>query len=275
MTIVSNDKMELTIIISYYKALDNLRVILQALNRQSVLNFEVILSEDDYNEETIDFVLQNAVKYKFPLIHLYQSEDKGFRKNEMLNRSILRSNTGKLIFIDGDCVPHKDFTRVYSSYVREGFIFEGRSVMLSESITHWTKKNHSLARLNFISILFSASEMKKEGIYFPFFSLSLKKGGRGLLGRNWGVSKKALLDINGFDMDYVHAGVGEDVDVEWRLKAMGLKTISMKNKAIVYHLYHPRGYSEDMVKANYHLMNEKQEDNNVFCLNGLGNVNSN
>ena len=47
--------MELTVIISYYKALDNLKLILQSLALQSRKNFEVIISEDDYNEKTIEF----------------------------------------------------------------------------------------------------------------------------------------------------------------------------------------------------------------------------
>jgi len=267
-----NDKMELTIIISYYKALDNLKLILQSLNKQTFLNFEVILSEDDFNSETIDFISQNADKYKFPLLHLFQQEDNGFRKNEMLNRSILRSGSDKMVFIDGDCVPHTRFAEVYANYIRDGYIYEGRSVMLGEKITLWSKKNNSIRKLNLFPILFSGSERKKEGLYFPYFSLSLKKRGRGLLGRNWGVSKQALLDVNGFDMDYVYAGVGEDVDVEWRLRANGLRTKSMKNKAIVYHLYHPRGYFEDMVQANYKMMFGKQKENNVFCLNGISNL---
>ena len=42
--------MKITIIISYYKALTNLKLILKALNNQSNNNFEVIISEDDQNE---------------------------------------------------------------------------------------------------------------------------------------------------------------------------------------------------------------------------------
>jgi GT2 family glycosyltransferase len=80
------------------------------------------------------------------------------------------------------------------------------------------------------------------------------------------------MEVNGFDMDYVHAGVGEDVDVEWRLKANGIKTKSMKNISIVYHIDHPKGYSEEMVKFNFKLMNEKQKENNIRCLNGLENI---
>ena len=51
--------MKLTIIISYYKNLNNLKLILKALNNQSVNNFEAIISEDDNNDETIDFVKNN------------------------------------------------------------------------------------------------------------------------------------------------------------------------------------------------------------------------
>ena len=81
-----------------------------------------------------------------------------------------------------------------------------------------------------------------------------------------------MLDINGFDTDYIYAGVGEDTDIEWRLKAIGLKAKSMKNKSIVYHLYHPRGYSEEKVRFNFELMYKKQKENNVQCLNGIKNI---
>ena len=127
--------MELTIIISYYKAIDNLKLILKALNNQSNRNFEVILSEDDYNENTIEFILQNNHLFFFPITHLYQKEDNGFRKNEMLNRSIVQSKTNKLTFIDGDCIPHKHFVRENLKSMKEGYIYIGRAVLLGKKLT--------------------------------------------------------------------------------------------------------------------------------------------
>ena len=48
--------MRLTVIISYYKALDNLRLILKALSQQSCHDFEVIVSEDTgYQKPMIEF----------------------------------------------------------------------------------------------------------------------------------------------------------------------------------------------------------------------------
>ena len=259
--------MELTIIISYYKALANLKLLLKALNNQSNTNFEVILSEDDNNEETIAFLLNNKQYYNFPIQHLYQKENIGFRKNTMLNRSIGQAKSGKIAFIDGDCIPHQHFVKAYVKNINPNYILSGRRVMLSEGISLALLRNSSFNQLNFLSLVFSASTSIKESIYFPFFQLSTKT--RGLLGCNWGILKQHLLDVNGFDEDYIRAGVGEDNDIEWRLEANGLKKKSIKNKAIVYHIYHPRSYAEEGVLKNFKLFKIKQEANHIRCLNGI------
>ncbi len=62
--------------------------------------------------------------------------------------------------------------------------------------------------------------------------------------------KEHLLEVNGFDEDYVRAGVGEDVDIEWRLKQNGIKLKSIRFGAIVYHLHHDVNYSNDDIKYN-------------------------
>ena len=259
--------MKITIVISYYKALDNLKIIIEALNNQSDRDFELIVSEDDINQETLNFIEDAKIISPFDIYHIHQLEDKGFRKNKMLNRAILTSHTDYMVFIDGDCIPHKYFVKQYKDSFREGFIFIGRSVMLSEKLSQQIKKEQTISKLTFTNVLFSNSKMKKEGIYFPSFQLSAKT--RGLVGRNWGIYKQHLIDVNGFDEDYVFAGVGEDVDIEWRLLSSGITRKSVKNKAIVYHLYHERGYSEVNVAQNYQLLFEKQKKNNIVCLNGL------
>lgn len=258
---------ELTIIISYYKALDNLRLILMALNVQSHNSFEVIISEDDYNLETITFVENNRNIYNFPIQHLYQKEDLGFRKNMMLNRSIVESNSEFLVFIDGDCIPHKHFVKQYLTNSELGYIFWGRRVMLSEKTSNKLLLQQFINSMNLISLIFSGSEKIKDAIYSPMFSLSFKE--KGMKGCNWGIRKQHLIAINGFDEDYVRAGVGEDDDVEWRLKETGLNKKSMKNKAIVYHLYHPRTYTSEGVDKNNELLKVKKQANNIKCLNGL------
>lgn len=258
---------ELTVVISYYKALDNLKLILKALSSQSSMDFEVILSEDDNNQETIEYIESLKPHINFPIRHLYQKVDIGFRKNQMLNRAINSSVAEKIAFIDGDCVPHRHFVKQYILNIDSHSFCIGRAVMLDEKITESIKKAQLLHKLSFFSILFSNSNKVKESIFFPYFTLSLKL--KGLVGRNWGVSKKALIEVNGFDEDYIHAGIGEDVDIEWRLLKHGLRKKSVKNKAIVYHLYHKRWYSSKTERLNYSVMQQKIQQGKIQCINGI------
>lgn len=258
---------DLTIVISYYKALDNLKVIFKALNRQSCQRFEVILAEDDNNAETVSYIESVRPKLNFPMVHLSQEVDDGFRKISMLNLSISQAKTDKIVFIDGDCIPHKHFAKQYLQCIdRESFCI-GRSVMLDQKTSETVKSSQSLLPLNFFKLIWSSSGKKKEGFYFPLFQVSFKT--RGIVGRNWGCLKKALIEINGFDEDYNHAGAGEDSDIEWRLMAHGLRKKSVKNKAIVYHLYHKRWYATEQVEQNLNMMWQKIQAGQVRCLNGI------
>ena len=259
--------MKLTIIISYYRALHNLSLILFALNHQSCQNFEVILSEDDYNDETITYLLQHKNAFNYCITHIYQKIDDGFRKNNMLNKCINNCKTELIAFIDGDCIPHKHFVKAYINHLKTGKFLIGRSVLLGKEISKNILKSQSLEQLNFFALLKTDSTKLKEGIYSPMFSLSFIN--KGLVGRNWGICKHHLEDINGFDEDYITAGVGEDVDIEWRLMANGIKRKSIKNKAIVYHIYHSKQYSELEVQKNFELMYSKKLSNNIYCINGL------
>ncbi len=260
---------KISLIISYYKALENLKLILEALNNQSDQNFEVIISEDDNNKETISFLNQILKKYSYSIKHVNQKSDNGFRKNIMLNKSIKIAAGETIVFIDGDCIPHKHFIHAYNKNTIDGFMLKGRRIMLCEELTKKIKASKNLKLLSLSSILKSNSKKKKEAIYTNNISLILSMKGKGLLGCNWGIKKKHLIEINGFDEDYVKAAVGEDTDIEWRLKAINIKNKSMKNKAIVYHLFHKTGYSKDDVQHNNVILAEKIKANNYVCINGI------
>jgi len=172
-----------------------------------------------------------------------------------------------LVFIDGDCIPHRHFIKEYISNSEAGLILWGRRVMLGQRTSLDVLRSHSVQGFKFVSQLLSDSKSLKNGIYSPHVRLSIKH--RGIWGCNWGVRKQHLLDVNGYDEDYTTPTVGEDEDIEWRLLDSGLKPKSMKNKAIVYHLDHPRSYSEEGWAVNLEMLRVKQEANHIVCLNGL------
>ncbi len=261
--------MKLTLIISYYKDLSSLKLILGALNKQSCMDFTVIISEDDANEETINFIKDNRHLYHFSIAHLYQKKDDGFRKNMMLNRSVKSSPTDMIAFIDGDCIPHKHFVKEYIKHLKPGYIFFGRRVFLGKEVTEKIKTHDKKPQINFCSLLFTDSRKIKEGIYNPWFSLADPIKNKGLIGCNWGIMKRELEAVNGFDEDYILPGTGEDTDIEWRLRANGLQMKPMKNKAIVYHLHHETTRSDEINRVNHKMLADKKKANKVYCSNGL------
>ena len=263
--------MKASVVISYYKNLPNLELILLALNKQSAKGeFEVIVSEDDNAKETVDFLNQIKSILSFPIIHLSQADD-GFRKCQALNSAIQAATTDFIIFLDGDCAPHRHLVKEYISAKQEGRVLYGRRVNLGEKISKDLLKEKDPEMLSFSHLIGSGSKRIEEGLYLPFLSQRFKKKTSGiLLGCNMGISKKDLVAINGFDEDYTAAGCGEDSDIEWRFKALGnISFYSMKFCAIVYHIYHQERFSKAMELKNEEILAKKIQLGFFKCKNGI------
>jgi glycosyltransferase involved in cell wall biosynthesis len=263
--------MRASVAISYYKNTSNLGLILAALNKQTAKNeFEVIISEDGDAPESVTFI--NAVKstFSFPIQHLTQ-EDKGFRKCKALNNVILKAKSDFIIFIDGDCIPHKKWVHEYLKAKKDGRVLFGRRVMLSEKFSQELATTKALNKLNFYNLITKDTERIEEGFYLSFLPQRFTKKENGiLLGCNMGIFKKDLIAINGFDEDYESPGGGEDSDIEWRLKALGnISFYSLKFKAIVFHIYHKVRFAKGAIMPNDIILQQKKEQGFFFCKNGI------
>ena len=259
--------MEISVIIAYYDKLLNLELLLAAFNRQSFKDFEVIVAEDNNDPKTQAFLDSKKGNYYFPILHVNQEEKIGFRKTKMLNKAVRISSGNTLVFTDADCIPHRQFLKEYKNNTQAGEFLFGRRVLLGKKTTEDIYDKKRASPPGFFPLLFSDSTLTKEGLYWPYSKLHFKE--RKLSGCNWGIRKDELLSVNGFDEDYARPGVGEDHDVEWRLKLKGLKMKSMKNRAIVYHLYHPKNSTKNDARFNDALMAQKKEAQHVSCLNGI------
>ncbi|HVM87545.1 MAG TPA: glycosyltransferase [Puia sp.] len=262
--------MKISLIISFYKRLDFLELILMSLLNQEYKNFEVIIAEDDNADETKKFLCDITKKLPFKLLHVYQKKDEGFRKNEMLNKAIWVANGELIIIIDGDCILHKAFFKEYIKAIKPKAVLFGRRALLSESFTKKLLLLKNLNKLNVLNLIFSGSSRIEDVLYLPGIPGYLrKKRNKGVQGSNMGFLKTDILSINGFDEDYQRATAGEDDDIEWRFRALGFEFISMKNKALQYHLYHRFNYSQKDTDYNLDIINKKRDKGIIFCLNGI------
>ncbi len=256
-----------SLIISFYKRLDFLDLILNALDKQLYKDFEVIIAEDNNDLLTVEYINKARTSHAFKIKHVSQ-EDIGFRKNMILNKALNVASFDTVLFLDGDCIPHKNLISQYKENITRGTAFFGRRVMLGKVYTSNLLNTRELQSLTLMRLIFSDSKRIEEGLYLPWFR-KMKNGYRGLLGCNWGVNKLDITDVNGFDEDYVHASVGEDNDIEWRLRLNGVKFQSLKHKAIVFHMHHSENYNIHSVSINNALFEEKKKLHQAYCLNGL------
>lgn len=265
-----------TLIISVYRDLKNLQTILKALDYQTVTPHEVVISEDGDCNEIKDWVSTLDPK-PYKIIHLSQ-EDVGFRKNRALNNAVKASTTNRLIFIDGDCVPHPNFIEAHSSQILENAIGVGKRVELTpklsnqllnqpEMLLRWKRKRGWL-----LSILRNFRHLPKNpesGLYSGLLQClsSSKDNDLSILGCNFSISKEQIEFVNGFDERYLAPGIGEDTDLCYRLKLKGAHFKNLKHTAIQYHLFHSREYQ--LNERNKALFNQTQLSQNAWTKFGL------
>jgi len=263
-----------TVIAAFYNKIDYLRLVLAGFERQSEKDFELIVADDGSKQEIVKELESLSKKISFPLIHIWQ-EDKGFRKNKILNKAITTAKSNYMIFIDADCIPHFRFVEEHISYSEKGSCLTGRRVNLSQKYTQILSpqkvREGLIEKNNFALIkdsLFGESFYVEKGFYFKSRLLRkiFNKKERGLLGCNFSLYKEDMLNINGFDERYEAPSIGEDSDVQFRLELNGIKIISLNHIAVQYHLYHQL---LERPQENLSLFNKIREEKHAFTPFGI------
>ena len=263
-----------TVIAAFYNKIDYLRLVLAGFERQSEKDFELIVADDGSKQEIVKELESLSKKISFPLIHIWQ-EDKGFRKNKILNKAITTAKSNYIIFIDADCIPHFRFVEEHISYSEKGSCLTGRRVNLSQKYTQILSpqkvREGLIEKNNFALIkdsLFGESFYVEKGFYFKSRLLRkiFNKKKRGLLGCNFSLYKEDMLNINGFDERYEAPSIGEDSDVQFRLELNGIKIISLNHIAVQYHLYHQL---LERPQENLSLFNKIREEKHAFTPFGI------
>ncbi len=238
-----------SLIISFYNKIELLKLIFAALEIQTYRDFEVIIADDGSKPEVVEEINRLKSNYFFPIKHVWHA-DNGWQKNIILNKAIVSTEGEYIIFIDGDCIPHRRFIQEHIENQNENQVIGGRRVMLTDrTSTYLTKENIKNGHLGLIILfpllietVFRRKETFMENlirIRNPLLrKLFLKDRQRYLLGCNYSIWKADLMKVNGFDERFVYPGTGEDTDLEARLARIGIKSISKKHLVTIFHFNH-------------------------------------
>jgi glycosyltransferase involved in cell wall biosynthesis len=268
---------KVSIIIAFYNNPHMLNWVLTGFQRQDFNEFEIVIADDGSREEVISEIMDLKKSYSFPIQHVWH-EDKGWRKTQILNKAVQASKSPYLVFIDGDCIPHRAFVREHFENRLEKTILAGRRVHLSKRLSHQLdeqKISHGFlekpARLFWDSILSKpATKNAEKSIYLKskFLRKWANRKPKDLLGCNLSLHKNDLLELNGFDERYVNPGTGEDTDIYWRSKFAGFKIKPVLNLAIQYHVWHKKGDRSKMDDNNV-ILNQTKAQGLVYTPFGI------
>ena len=268
-----NGNAKLTIVSAVYNRSRLLHYQFAALQRQTFKEFDVIIADAGSGKEMADVVNEAKRTMPFRIKHLWHA-DKGWRKNTMLNDAIRESTTEYLVFIDGDCLPAKDFLYDHYSHREHGKVLLGRRVehgerwaksLTVESVRSGDFERYTLA--DAFDALRGKSVRLEHGIRIsnPFIRKFVEKSDA-MLGCNFSTFKEHLIAVNGFDEDYNGPGLGEDSDIFYRIGNLGVSGKSLRNLAIQYHVWHPLTGVSDANRIRFaHTIQQKS----IRCRNGL------
>ena len=269
--------MKASLFVSTYEMPRHLELVCAGLARQTRHDFEILFCDDGSGDETTRIIREFIQKSPISSRHIWQ-EHKGFRKCRILNRALEQAQGAVMIFLDGDCVPHRDYIRDHLEQQEAGCYLAGRRVELGRNLSESLRPEIVSAgffdspRVNLLwSVLKGDTEYFNRSIRVsspPLRKLLKMDHIVDLKGCNYSVSKSALEKINGFDEDYEGYG-REDTDVELRLKNLGLKIKSLKGLALQFHVWHPR---REFTPSNDTRLADLQQNGRFTCQHGLKNL---
>lgn len=264
-----------SVILSTYNRPQMLRLVLLGYQRQTFKDFELIIADDGSTDEVKGVIEEFKNNSFFNIVHMWH-EDKGWKRCEIVNKSILAANSDYLIFSDADIIPHHDFVKIHIEYRQKGAVLLGRCVRWGEWISgKITKKEVITGRYERLTwdkwLAFFRGRIKHFQKSIPiknkFLLKWLNPTGRriNLYGMNFSMWKEDMLKLNGFDEKISHWGV-EDVELDLRVRKLGLKRISVRHQAICYHLYHPKSTKKP---EDTKIVEQTEKSNDYFCKYGI------
>jgi len=241
----------ISVIVSTYNRPGTLHGVLRAFSKQSDGDFEIVVADDGSGPQTAEVVREWQGRGKNNIVHVWHS-DQGFRLAEIRNRAVAASSGDYLIFLDGDCIPPKDFVAQHRWLAEPNWMVCGHRLMLGKILTRtiqqerlpiedWTL-NRWLREWRGGSINRLAPFLRLPGSAWR--RLTVRRRTHKVRGCNMAAWRSDVLGIDGFDAELVGWG-HEDNDLATRLQIAGVKLKDGRWATGVFHLWHAHASRSD------------------------------
>ena len=263
----------ISVVITTYNRPDALRAVLEACFTQSDKNFEIIIADDGSAHNTRDCIAALGRRAPVPLRHVWQA-DLGFRAAMVRNRGTLAASGNYIVFMDGDCIPQRDFIAQHRKLAARGYLVSGSRILLSPALTARTLEQHlDLQRLSLADKLrfrlgSDINKCLQLLVTWPDLGRASRRfSWRRIKSCNLGVWRSDLELVNGFDETF-HGWGHEDSDLVVRLFNAGVMRKDGAFATEVFHLWHPES-RRDQAPGNRAVVLQRARDKTTQAALGL------
>jgi GT2 family glycosyltransferase len=197
-----------------------------------------VVTDDGSTDETQQVVASFAREARFP-VRFVTHPHTAFHPARCRNAGVRETAAPHLVFIDGDCILPPDHIEQHLRLWQPGVVTCGYCVRLSqatsEQVTLETVQRGDLQRLASGRERRSLWMMHLKSQFYSFLRHPKKPPFRS---GDFSIARDDFERVNGFDEHFQGWGC-EDNDFGLRLRAAGVRPISVLHRTRLYHLYHP------------------------------------
>jgi len=257
--------MKTALLISTYNWKEALELILKSILTQSKMPDEILIADDGSTKDTSELIKKYQSIITSPIKHIWQ-EDIGFRKAQILNKSIAQTDVDYIIQIDGDCILHKEFIADHIKKAKKGIYLYGSRVNILPGFVN------EIFDKGIIKFHFTSKEIKNKTrtLHIPFLSNFYKPHegiSKKFRGCNVSYWRKDFIDVNGYNEDFEGWG-REDSDLAIRMGNNGILAKRLRYAGIVYHIHHTIN-SKNNLKRNDELQSKTINEKMIWNKNGI------
>jgi glycosyltransferase involved in cell wall biosynthesis len=263
----------ISLVITTYDRPDALEAVVEGCFAQNDKNFEIIIADDGSTANTRDCVERLRARSPVPFQHVWQPHE-GFRAAMARNRGTLAASGDYLVFLDGDCIPQRDFIARHRALAQAGCMVSGSRVLLSPALTERVLRGQAMlaglgapAKLRY-RLAGDINKVLQLLVRWPnLWRVRRSSSWRRVKSCNLGVWRKDLELVNGFDESFEGWG-HEDADLAVRLFHAGVRRKDGAFATEVFHLWHPHA-TRDQAAGNRGIVLERVHSKLTQAARGL------
>lgn len=263
----------ISVIITTYNRPDALTAVVEALFTQDDTGFEIIIADDGSGDNTRTAVAALQARAPVSMRHVWQ-EDQGFRAARVRNLGTLDARGDYIIFLDGDCIPQRNFISQHRRLAQPGYLVQGSRILLSEEATKRVLAEHTDVQRLTLGEKLAWRRRRALNKVLPLL-LTLPDLGRTSDRFTWRRIKSCNLAVwrtdldlvNGFDESFLGWG-HEDADLVLRLFNAGVMRKDGAYATEVLHLWH-REHARDQESSNRALVEQRVTTRLIQAVQGL------